>query len=89
MKGIIKTISKERGFGFIRNENDKDVFFHLSNLVNEKFQNLREGDNVEFKLENGTKGVRAIDIWIVKDDDNNDESTMNPLEKLKNFFSRK
>ena len=76
MKGIIKTISKERGFGFIRSENDKDVFFHLSNLVNEKFQNLREGDNVEFSLENGKKGVRAIDIWIVKHDDNNDESTM-------------
>ena len=88
MKGMIKTLSKKRGFGFIRNENGEDVFFHRSNLDSMSFRNLREGDSVEFKLERGQKGPRAVDIRMVKSGKNNKELTISSLEKLINFFNR-
>ena len=86
MKGMVKTLSKKRGFGFIRNENGEDVFFHSSNLDSIKFRNLSEGDSVEFTLNKGQKGLRATDIKIVKSDENNEKLTMSALEKLKNFL---
>ena len=88
MKGKIKTLSKHRGFGFIRNENGEDVFFHHSNLESKSFHNLREGDSVEFTLEKGQRGLRAADISIVKFDEDNEELLMSAIEKLKNFFNR-
>ena len=89
MKGMIKTLSKKRGFGFIRNENGEDVFFHRSNLESTKFHNLCEGDRVEFTLEKGKKGYRAGDIRIVRSTKNNKELTRSTLEKLKDFFNIK
>ena len=85
---MVKTLSKKRGFGFIRNENGKDVFFHRSNLDNTNFHNLREGDSVEFTLEKGQKGLRAGDIMIVRSDMNNEKLMKNALKKLVNFFNR-
>ena len=86
MIGVIKTLSKKRGFGFIRNENGKDVFFHRSNFDSIKFRNLREGDSVEFTLDKGQKGLRATDIKIVKSDDNNEKLMKSALNKLVSFF---
>ena len=83
---MIKTLSKKRGFGFIRNENSEDVFFHLSNLDSIKFRNLREGDSVEFTLDKGQKGLRATDIKIVKSDKNNEKLMKSALNKLVSFF---
>ena len=73
MKGMIKTMSKKRGYGFIKNENGEDVFFHRSNLESKSFRNLREGDRVEFTLEKGKKGYRAGDIRIVRSGENDKE----------------
>ena len=88
MKGMVKTLSKKRGFGFIRNENGKDVFFHRSNLDSTSFLNLREGDNVEFTLDKGQKGLRATDIKIVKSDENNEKLMKSALNKLVSFFNK-
>ena len=88
MKGRIKTLSKKRGFGFIRNENGKDVFFHRSNLDNRNFSNLREGDSVEFTFDKGKKGLRAADVKIVKSDDNNEKLMKSALNKLVSFFNK-
>ena len=87
MTGKIKTLSKKRGFGFIRNENGEDVFFHRSNLDSIELCNLREGDSVEFALEKGQKGLRATDIKIVKSDENNEKLMKSALNKLVSFFS--
>ena len=88
MIGIIKTLSKKRGFGFIRNENGEDVFFHLSNLDSIKFRNLHEGDSVEFTLDKGQKCLRATDIKIVKSDKNNEKLMKRALNKLVSFFNK-
>jgi cold shock CspA family protein len=50
MRGTIKTLVPNRGFGFITVTNDRDYFFHLSGLTNRKFEQLRLGDQVEFIL---------------------------------------
>ena len=88
MKGKVKTLSKKRGFGFIRNENGEDVYFHRSNLESTSFSNLSEGNSVEFTLEKGQKGLRATEIKIIKYGEKNEELTRSALEKLKNFFNR-
>jgi len=62
LKGKIKRLIKERGFGFITTEDGKEVFFHRSALEGENFDALEEGAGVEFDLEEGPKGPRATNV---------------------------
>jgi CspA family cold shock protein len=62
LKGKIKRLIRERGFGFIIAENGKEVFFHRSALAEGNFDALEEGASVEFDLERGPKGPRAIGV---------------------------
>ncbi len=53
----------DRGFGFIKREGEeKDVFFHSSELKNVQFNDLREGDKVTFEMSEGPKGPAATNI---------------------------
>jgi len=61
-QGTIKT-KKEQGFGFITREgNDKDLFFHSSKLEGVAFEDLNEGDKVQFDVEEGPKGLNAVNV---------------------------
>jgi len=63
MTGTIKTLRADKGFGFIRDEAGKEVFFHASAILAEGIDNLREGDGVEFDLgDTGPKGPRASSV---------------------------
>jgi cold shock protein len=63
MTGTIKTLRPDKGFGFIRDSSGKDVFFHSSAIYGEGIDNLREGDGVEFDVEEaGPKGPRATNV---------------------------
>jgi CspA family cold shock protein len=66
MTGTIKKIIKDKGFGFITpDEGNEDVFFHSSRLSPKMyFEDLREGDEVEFQVRPGDKGPQAFDIKI-------------------------
>lgn len=66
MKGKIKKLIKERGFGFINAEDGKEVFFHRSALEGTDFDTLEEGSSVEFNLERGPKGPRAVNVRMIK-----------------------
>jgi len=66
LKGKIKKLIRERGFGFITAENGKEVFFHRSALAEEDFDALEEGTSVEFDLEAGPKRLRAKSVRIIK-----------------------
>lgn len=59
MFGRIKTINRDKGFGFIRDEDGKDFFFHRSALDQVRFDELFEGQSVTFDLADSTKGPRA------------------------------
>lgn len=53
----------DRGFGFISREGEeKDLFFHSSDLKNVEFNDLKEGDKVTFEVTDGEKGPRATDV---------------------------
>ena len=53
----------DKGFGFISREGQqKDLFFHSNELVNVKFDELREGDKVSFEVADSPKGPNAIKV---------------------------
>jgi len=62
LKGKIKRLIRDRGFGFISAEDGSEIFFHLSALEGADFDALEEGTSVEFDLEKGPKGPRAANV---------------------------
>jgi CspA family cold shock protein len=61
-QGTIKRLT-DRGFGFISIEgNDKDLFFHAKELVGVQFNELKEGDKVEFEVTESPKGPSATQV---------------------------
>ena len=56
MKGKVKNFNKERGYGFIKTEEGKDVFFHYSELKMEGFKTVEANKDVEFELIETEKG---------------------------------
>ena len=65
MKGEIKRLIRDRGFGFISAEDGKEVFFHRSSLEGIDFETLQEGTSVEFNSESGPKGLRAVNVKLI------------------------
>lgn len=64
MKGIVKNFNSEKGFGFIKTEEGKDVFFHYSELQMEGYKTVGKGQNVEFEIIETEKGLRAVNIKV-------------------------
>lgn len=62
MRGTIKRVIYERGFGFILAEDGKEVFFHQSSLEEPIFQDLRGGEAVEFEVTQDRRGPRATHV---------------------------
>ena len=62
MQGTIKRVIRDRGFGFIKSTEGQEVFFHRSGLQEINFDSLKEGESVEFEVEKGEKGDRAINV---------------------------
>ncbi len=63
-EGTIKRLT-DKGYGFIDTGTGKDMFFHLSNLDGVSYDELQEGQKVEFTEGQGPKGPRAENIRIV------------------------
>ncbi len=56
-------VLKDKGFGFIKVEDgEKDIFFHANELQNVQFNDLQEGDEVEFEVVDGQKGPQATNV---------------------------
>ncbi len=61
-QGVIARLT-DKGFGFITREGEeKDLFFHMSELVDVEYNDLREGDKVQFEVAEGPKGLNAIKV---------------------------
>lgn len=61
-KGTVKFFNDEKGFGFITEEGSgKEHFVHVSGLIEE----IREGDEVEFELTEGRKGLNAVNVKVL------------------------
>jgi CspA family cold shock protein len=61
-KGKIKKMVRDRGFGFIRGDDGKEVFFHRSGLNAADYDALSEGDDVEYVVQEGPRGARAENV---------------------------
>ncbi len=61
-RGKIKKMVRDRGFGFIRGDDGKEVFFHRSGLNAADYDALSEGDNVEYVVQEGPRGARAENV---------------------------
>ncbi len=65
MQGVIKNIQAEKRFGFLRDTNGFDRFFHASTVAGTcNFDLLKRGDEVEFEPEEGPKGPRALGVKL-------------------------
>jgi CspA family cold shock protein len=64
LKGTVKKLIRDRGFGFITAEDGTEVFFHRSDLVSADFDTMEEGAAVEFEMGTGAKGPRALKVKV-------------------------
>ncbi len=60
--GVVKWFNDRKGFGFIKVDENQDVFVHYSALQGEGFKTLKEGESVEFDLVEGAKGPQAANV---------------------------
>ena len=65
-KGTVKWFNSQKGFGFITDENGKDVFVDYSGLNMEGYKNLEENQKVEFDVVDGEKGPQATNVTVIK-----------------------
>ena len=61
-KGTVKWFNSEKGFGFLSGEGEQDVFVHFSAITGEGFKNLEEGQEVEFDVVEGPRGLQAANV---------------------------
>jgi CspA family cold shock protein len=60
-KGTVKFFNETKGFGFIKDEeSDKEYFVHVTGLINK----VRENDAVTFELQDGKKGLNAVNVKL-------------------------
>ena len=61
-KGTVKFFNDSKGYGFITEDgSNEDHFVHISGLIDE----VREGDVVEFELQQGKKGLNAVNVQVI------------------------
>ena len=63
--GKVKWFNNEKGYGFIIKENYVDIFVHYSQIQDEGFKTLEEGQVVEFELVTGDKGLQAQNVFKI------------------------
>ena len=60
--GTVKWFNETKGFGFISGDNGDDIFVHYSSIAGNGFKSLLEGDSVSFEIEDGDKGLKAVNV---------------------------
>ena len=61
-RGRVKWFNEQKGFGFISQDGGEDLFVHFSSIQQEGFKVLLEGDEVQFEVSRGEKGLRAVNV---------------------------
>ena len=62
LMGTVKWFNATKGYGFIGRDDGEDVFVHFSAVEMEGYRRLKEGQKVEFSVEQGPKGLQAANV---------------------------
>jgi CspA family cold shock protein len=65
-EGKVKWFNTRKGYGFIATDDGKDIFVHYSNIAEDGYKTLAEGDSVTFDIVDGEKGLRAENVVAKK-----------------------
>jgi cold shock protein len=65
LKGVVKWFNDAKGFGFIEHTSGKDVFVHYSVIEADGFKTLKDGEQVEYEIKEGPKGLHALRVQRV------------------------
>ena len=65
MKGVVKWFNDTKGYGFITLEDGAEVFAHYSAITTDGYKTINEGEEVEFEVREGPKGLQAANITRV------------------------
>jgi len=63
-KGTVKWFNAAKGFGFIQRTTGEDVFVHFKAISGSGYKSLNEGDQVQFDVEKGPKGLQASNVSL-------------------------
>ncbi len=66
-KGTVKWFNNAKGYGFLGREEGPDVFVHFSSIQLDGYKSLKEGDEVEFDVIEGSKGPQADQVVRTKE----------------------
>ena len=61
-QGVVKWFNESKGYGFIERSSGGDVFVHFSAIQGDGYRSLEDGTEVEFDVEQGPKGLQAINV---------------------------
>ncbi len=67
--GSVKWFNNTKGFGFITQGGEDDIFVHYSQIEGEGYKSLKQGEVVEFELRRGPKGLHAAQVLRINSDD--------------------
>ncbi|MBN1640028.1 MAG: cold shock domain-containing protein [Anaerolineae bacterium] len=76
--GVVKWFSVRKGYGFIERAGENDVFVHFTGISGDGYRNLYEGQRVEFTVEQGDKGLQAVNVVALDGPPTNKPSTAAP-----------
>lgn len=65
VQGTVKWFNEQKGFGFITTESKGDFFVHHTSIEGSGFKTLPEGAEVQFEIEKGDKGPKAVQVSVI------------------------
>ncbi len=66
--GVVKWFNNAKGYGFVTpDQGEQDIFIHFSAIAMEGYKTLKEGQKVEFELQEGPKGLHAANLQAASD----------------------
>ena len=83
LKGTVKWFNDAKGFGFIEHNSGRDVFVHYSVITQDGFKTLKDGEEVNYEIEEGPKGLHAIKVERVElpaDEEQGERSIASSIE---------